>query len=735
MTRSSRVRDGGRWWLLGAAGLALLLLVANVPLVTGHARGIWDVADQFKPYYMLVGDFARAGQLVLWNPLSNGGSPDFAQPELGTLSPLTVLHAWTTGGTEAGFRAYWLGLWLLGGVGMLLLTRHLGAPLWGSLIASAGYMFSGPFIGHAEHTSHIHSLAWLPLLVWRLDAALVSRRWRPALEAGAIWGLSGLAGYPGLTILHGVFVFVWAMGRSCFRVDAGARRLGFALATVSLVCVVGLVVLSPTYLGFVVEGRGFSDRAGALDRDEAVENNALHPGALATVASPYLATLRFDDGSLWSYTDVSSISVYSGAIVIWLAGCALIADHRRRGWRWFLAILAALALGLAVGRVLPLRGWFFDLFPPSRFFRHPAIFRDYAVLVVAVLASLGAGTMTADSTTRRQRSWCTVWALAIGAGAVTAYYGVINDAPGPSTNRGLADAHLWMVWSGVCVLAICAQRGARGLGTLAVTLMIVDALLVSALSRTVSSADPALMARWDRVVQSRNPDATPDRIDWARQLTMGPTNDHLPDKTPVLSSYGPMGNRFHERIVEHPLLAGSAIGDDRVWFSPVAATVWPADATFDAFVARTEALAGIPLVVHPRAGLTDMPRPDTPGFADSTGVAAIRSQPGAIRIAASVETYRPTVLDLSVDCPDDGWLLVTERWAAGWTAEVNGQQVPVLGGNFVFRAVPVRAGPNRVRVTYRPFGHPWLLLLSWGTVGLLALRVRPPGERRARNRR
>ena len=68
---------------------------------------------------------------------------------------------------------------------------------------------------------------------------------------------------------------------------------------------------------------------------------------------------------------------------------------------------------------------------------------------------------------------------------------------------------------------------------------------------------------------------------------------------------------------------------------------------------------------------------------------------------------------------DSGWLLVTDRWAPGWRASVNAQSVPTLGANFIFRAVPVRRGENVVRFTYRPAGYPWLLVLSWLTLGVV----------------
>jgi uncharacterized membrane protein YfhO len=105
-------------------------------------------------------------------------------------------------------------------------------------------------------------------------------------------------------------------------------------------------------------------------------------------------------------------------------------------------------------------------------------------------------------------------------------------------------------------------------------------------------------------------------------------------------------------------------------------------------------------------------------------IAQIEGLPAAEKIAVDLVKYLPDELILNVQCPTDGWLLVTDRWARSWRAEVNGQPVAVYGGNFIFRAVQVSGGQNSIRFTYRPFGFPWLVVLSWGTlVGVVCYSV------------
>ncbi len=99
----------------------------------------------------------------------------------------------------------------------------------------------------------------------------------------------------------------------------------------------------------------------------------------------------------------------------------------------------------------------------------------------------------------------------------------------------------------------------------------------------------------------------------------------------------------------------------------------------------------------------------------------IESLPAAERIPVKLLKYSPGELTFEVQCATDGWLLVTDRWARSWRAEINERPVEVYGGNFIFRAVQVQAGQNKIRFTYQPFGFPWLVILSWGTMAVIVL--------------
>jgi hypothetical protein len=69
---------------------------------------------------------------------------------------------------------------------------------------------------------------------------------------------------------------------------------------------------------------------------------------------------------------------------------------------------------------------------------------------------------------------------------------------------------------------------------------------------------------------------------------------------------------------------------------------------------------------------------------------------------ARVTLYAPERVEIDVVAAAPGYLVLTDAWYPGWQATVDGERVPVLRADVLFRAVAVDAGPHRVVFTLRP---------------------------------
>ena len=91
----------------------------------------------------------------------------------------------------------------------------------------------------------------------------------------------------------------------------------------------------------------------------------------------------------------------------------------------------------------------------------------------------------------------------------------------------------------------------------------------------------------------------------------------------------------------------------------------------------------------------------------------------------------PNFLGLHLSAASPGWLVLSDVWYPGWQAWLDGQPVPILHADYLFRAVHVTAGEHVVTFTYRPLSF-WLglgvSLIAWIALALALIKVKSMGH-------
>jgi hypothetical protein len=78
----------------------------------------------------------------------------------------------------------------------------------------------------------------------------------------------------------------------------------------------------------------------------------------------------------------------------------------------------------------------------------------------------------------------------------------------------------------------------------------------------------------------------------------------------------------------------------------------------------------------------------------------------------TITDYQPERIRLAVSAAADGLLVLSETYASGWSATVDGDPVEIYPTDLALRGIPITAGTHQVELTYRA---PWLregLLIS-----------------------
>ena len=102
-----------------------------------------------------------------------------------------------------------------------------------------------------------------------------------------------------------------------------------------------------------------------------------------------------------------------------------------------------------------------------------------------------------------------------------------------------------------------------------------------------------------------------------------------------------------------------------------------------------------------RVVLLDRPPPMVPPVADAN-----EGSPGAdgdVRIL----NYENTEVDIEVDAPTGGFLVVNDAWHPWWRAEVDGHPAEILKANVLFRAVEMGPGVHQVHFAFEPLQGAW----------------------------
>lgn len=99
------------------------------------------------------------------------------------------------------------------------------------------------------------------------------------------------------------------------------------------------------------------------------------------------------------------------------------------------------------------------------------------------------------------------------------------------------------------------------------------------------------------------------------------------------------------------------------------------------------------------------------------------AQPITAAAPVEIQDLGPNRVELLVDAPGPGFVVLADTFYPGWQATINGQPAEIWQANLAFRAVAVKAGPQKIEFSYRPrsftFGL-WTSSIAWLIIAVMA---------------
>jgi hypothetical protein len=709
----------------------------------GHKPGFnLDYYGYFYPNWLYARQALARGWGLLWNPFLNCGQPFLAIPTTGLFYPPHAVFLLF--GLDVG-QYVEIALHLtIGGLGLYWLARELDIGAAGALAGAMAFLLGAPTIQLAAWLpTVIAPYAWLPAALAGAERVLRAPRLANALLLAVVLAVQILGGYPQITFF--TYLAIGVRAAVVLAVPPAGVRRPALLGALALGLALPLGLAAVQFVPALEFARQ-SLRAGRLTRAE------IFPTAQVVSWPAFLTGVGRRAGM------GATVMLVSAS----LAGAALLGS-RRHALVWSYGALLALSLALAFDT--PVFEAFYRL-PIGGSFRLPQRFLWLAACLMAVLTALGV-----DAAARGARRPLLLLGTALGAAAFTALSPV---------RLYLSELPLLIALAGCLALAVFAPRiGRRALLVVPVLVAVNCLLSPRPASGPVRNGDILLGRR--AAFEWLRERATPQ----TRMYPLAPPLDFsLVFKTPSLfgvrsiTDYETQASRrlaeiyvrtftgrpmqsindYYIKLVraprnrplfdllgaryiltdvrteldvpgEPPLVEIAKIEDSVVYENPAALPRAFYAPRADVVPDPAKALQRLATAGHDPRQLVLLERPPADGFLGAAGAPA----GGAVAITAD----RGETLELTVDAPAEGFLVLTDQDYPGWEAAVNGVPAPVQRANVAFRALHVPAGRSQVTFRYRPFSltlgialsaASWAFVLGYASLRAARAARRPRGS-------
>ena len=689
------------------------------------------------------------------------GWPQISDPQSLIFSPLHVLLAWLDAAPSAlAFDRVTFAYLFLGGLGIILYFRDRGWHPAGALVAALAFAFGGSANSRLQHTIQIVSLCYLALALWPLGRALERGSWRWGAAAGVLGGLLAVdrdhVALLSLYVLAGlVAAHVLAAPRARLRASlkplaaAGAVAVVIAAVPVTMTALLAARSNRPE-IGYALAGHGSLHPADLMMLAFADLFHAMAPNIKFWGPPSPLWHKVFGWTGLWTSKNMGMI--YAGAVPL----VALVSFGLVRGHAWSREIRAftvalALVLLYALGWYTPAFHAMYEMMPGIDLFRRPA---DATFVLGALLAIVAGYCVHAwldgavAPATPRQR------AIEIAIAVVLVALAVALAATVAGAFEALRPVATGVIGAAAAIAALalaraCDRRAPFAAATVLATVLALDFawndaphISTGLPPATFAALDPDTSDETVHVIRTLlAADAAPDRRDRVEMVNIAYhwQNLSLAQDFDHVFGHNPLRLRaFYEatHVGDYIALAGQRV------FSPL----YPSyRSTFaDLFGVRL-IVTGVPVEVidksvrpgdldliartkeayvyeNPRAlprvmevgdwQAADFNRLDARGWPAAVDPrqtvllerAPKQVPPGVHRRGgtARILRYVNSEVDVAVNAPDGGLLLLTDVWHPWWRATLDGKPVDILRADAIFRAVALPPGAHEVRFTFEP---------------------------------
>ncbi len=702
------------------AGLLGLILLSAFPKVLLGLESFYyrDYGVLGYPFVFYHHESFWAGELPLWNPLSNCGAPFLAQWGTMVLYPFSLIYLLFPLPWSLGY--FCLAHLFLAGMGMYSLARRWVDDSFAGCVAGVAFVINGATFSSLLWPNYTVALGWMPWVVLAVESAWQKGGVR-VIRAGIVSAFQMLSGVPEIILLTwlllGSLWVVQIVRHKADRFTYGSRVGSVVLLTAALTA----AQLLP-----------FFELVAHSHRDAAFTSSKwqMPPWGWANFLVPLFHAFETPQGTFFQHDQAFLNSYYLGAPILVLA---LWGAWRVKEWRFrVLTVLFFVSIVLALGEAGILFSWFKTLVPMAAIARYPVKFVFLTTFVTPLLAAAAIRYFTVHCHDRATRRSLVIFGalalLLIGLIAGFAWrHPFPYDQPKVTLQNGIVRAFFLVFGIGgllvLCRIPLNAPRLAAQIGLLA--LMALDILSHTRTQNPSISTSVFAPGLWqaqsdlpppqpgisramispeaeERLLHSVITDPVPELL--GKRLALW-SNLNLLDGIPKVGGSSTLQLRHQmqvQRIVEAK--ANSATGlIDFLGVShetaPGQVTEWTLRTNYcpmlqagqePVFTSEAKTLDAV------RNGRFD-PRTEVYLPEEARAALSVTAQQGQ---TALLRAFSPHRVEFETDFPEPALVTFAQSFYRPWKAYLGDTAVEVWRANHAFQAILVPSGNQQVRLIY-----------------------------------
>jgi hypothetical protein len=362
--------------------LIMLILLAFWPLASYLYIPKWDNIDCYLPYRYFVSYAAHQGEWPFWSPFQHMGYPAYSDMQNGMYSPivwfLNLFGQYNTTSLITEMLIYYV----FGILGAYKFSGLFVEKEYSKVFVAIAFGLSGFMLGTSQIMIFIAGGAFLPHMLYHFIRFLKSHEWKDITLLVLFIALHTTSASPAYSIVL-IYVLIAVFGYHMFRANKSERVSFFKGNTLKIFVMLAILlgVLLP-YMNALLEFLPYFNRGTKLPYSDFLLENPFDHQEYITFLFPYTS---LSGAELFGNTDMTMRSAYIGIIPL-IFGLVSLRYFREQKIKllWFGVLLFLI---LSAGGMTPFYRFFYEL-PGFGLFRHPALFRVYVILFMAVLAGI-----------------------------------------------------------------------------------------------------------------------------------------------------------------------------------------------------------------------------------------------------------------------------------------------------------------------------------------------------------